>query len=449
MSIVVLGLVISGSVFLPWFAAVHGETSEFVSSSNTSTGEPQSPLYSQAPDVSQEPFASEQDEAFILFAPLGRETAYLINLDGNVVHNWQLSGNPGNSVYLLENGNLLATYTVPGTFQGGGIGGGVEELTWDGVEVWSYQLATEHAHLHHDVEMLPNGNVLMIAWESKTRREALAVGLSVHQLPNSGKVWPEMILEYSPTLDRVVWEWHLWDHALPAGLKASQHPEKIDLAYASNKNSEDWWHFNSVDYNEVLDQIVISVRNISEIWIIDHDLTSEEAAGSAGDLLYRFGNPAAYGSLGSQILYNQHDGEWLENGNLLVFDNGNPRMRPYSRVVELELPNYMSDATAQARVLPAKIVWQYPSEQDVARDVLFADHISGAQRLESGNTLICSGTEGRFFEVTPAGDIVWEYVNPFTSIGPGGKESNEVFRCERYESAYLSDAQVGASSAAP
>ena len=88
----------------------------------------------------------------------------------------------------------------------------------------------------------------------------------------------------------------------------------------------------------------------------------------------------------------------------------------------------------------------------------FADHISGAQRLENGNTIICSGTEGRFFEVTPAGETVWEYVNPFSATAPDGKTSNEVFRCESYDAEYigaalvtasLTDGQTGVSLASP
>ena len=415
------------------------------SSSTASIGDPTDSQYSTPPGDSQEAFASKQDENFILFAPLGGTTAYLISRDGDVVNEWGLSGRPGNSVYLTEGGNLLATYTVSGSFEGGGIGGGVELLTWDGVEVWSFELATDHAHLHHDVELLPNGNVLMISWEAKTQQEALAAGLSANQLPESGEVWSEMILEYNPDLDQVVWEWHLWDHALPAGQQASQHPEKLDLAYASNRQSEDWWHLNAIDYNEELDQIVVSSRNVSEIWIIDHDLTTAQAAGPDGDLLYRYGNPEAYGGSGVQGLLHQHDAEFLDANTILVFDNGDPKLRPYSRVIELELPDYENAASSSPQVLPATIVWQYPSEKDVACDVLFADHISGAQRLENGNTLICSGTEGRFFEVTPSGDIVWEYINPYTSTGPGNKESNEVFRCE---AVYLSLAQVGTSSVA-
>jgi len=311
--------------------------------------------------------------------------------------------------------------------------------------------------------MLPDGNVLMIAWEAKTRQEAAAAGLSADQLPASGEVWSEMILEYDPALDRVVWEWHLWDHALPEGWSASAHPEKIDLDFFANGRSSDWWHFNSIDYSAELDQIVISSRAASEIWIIDHALTTAEAAGDAGDLLYRFGNPAAFGGSGEQVLVAQHDAEFISGTasgiRVLVFDNGDKRTRPYSRVVELDLPDYGDSSSAW--VFPATIVWQYPPEEGSASASFFADHISGAKRLENGNTLICSGTEGRFFEVTPAGEIVWEYVNPFYSAGPDGKQSNEVFRCESYLSsspelagqvlAYgdLSEAQVAASSEPP
>ena len=419
------------------------------SSSNPSLGSSETPdsTVLDIDDGVEHASASKQNKDYILFAPLNGTTAYLINRDGDVVHDWTLSGRPGNSVYLLAGGDLLATYTVSGSFQQGGVGGGVQRLRWDGAEMWSFELATEHAQLHHDVEPLPNGNVLLISWEAKTRQEALAAGLSASQLPRSGEVWSEMILEYDPDQDTVVWAWHLWDHILPEGQAPVQHPEKIDLAAYANPRSEDWWHLNAVDYNETLDQIVVSSRAGSEFWILDHDVTTAEAAGEAGDLLYRFGNPETYGGSGDQVLYGQHDVEWLDGNSsgvasssfgtspsvrILVFDNGDPRERPYSRVVELELPDFASSPTG---VFPEPmIVWEYPSEEH-GDAVFFADHISGAQRLNSGNTLICVGTEGRFFEVAPSGQVVWEYVNPFTGIGPGGSESNEVFRCESYSAA--------------
>ena len=401
----------------------------------------------------------EENESFVLFAPLATETAYLIDRDGAVVHDWALAGQPGNSVYLLENGDLLATYTIDGPFRAGGVGGGVQLLDWDGTEIWSFELAAVRAQLHHDVEPLPNGNVLMISWESRTRQEALAAGLSADQVPASGRVWSEMLLEYDPSQQEIVWAWHLWDHILPAGWDAAGHLEKIDLAYAARQNTSDWFHMNSVDYNEESDHIVVSLRHVSEIWIIDHALTTEQAAGPTGDLLYRYGNPAAYGGRGQQVFYGQHDAEFLDAGDssgassssfgasvsnrILLFDNGDAQERPYSRVVELALPNYENGLFE-----PAEIVWQYPAEQNAghpvlfaeqestseAGAVLFADHISGAQRLAGGNTLICIGTEGRFLDVTADGEIVWEYVNPYTGIGAGGNESNEVFRALAYAS---------------
>ena len=374
------------------------------------------------------PIATGDDEGYVLFAPLGGTTVYLIDLHGNVVHDWTISGRPGNSVYLTEGGHLLATYAIPGSLGVGGAGGGVELLTWDGDEAWSFELAAGYAHLHHDVEMLPNGNVLLISWETKMRQEALAAGLSASQLPDSGEVWAEMILEYDPDLDRVVWEWHLWDHVLAEGQQAADHPARIDLDAFANRRSEDWWHLNSIDYNADLDQIILSSRAASEIWIIDHDLTTALAASAAGDLLYRFGNPAMHGGSGGQILYAQHDAEWLDEDTILLFDNGDPQARPYSRVLEIDLPVYENGLFEKAG-----IIWSYGGAS--GDEHFFSDHISGAQRLENGNTLICSGVEGRFFEVTPGGETVWEYVNPFTWMTPRGL-SNEVFRCERYEPTY-------------
>ena len=401
--------------------------------SNPSLGSSGTPDSDLADDLSDPGEAEGDDQQYVLFAPVSGEEAYLINRQGNLVNTWSLAGRPGNSVYLTEGGNLLATYTARGTFDAGGVGGGVELLTWDGDEVWSYQLASDHAHLHHDVELLPNGNVLMIAWETISQTEALAAGLSSSQLPDSGEIWSEMILEYDPMMDEIVWEWHLWDHVLPDGQLANQHPGKIDLDYFASTRTEDWWHFNSVDYSEELDQIVISSRSASEFWIIDHDLTTAEAAGDAGDLLYRYGNPEAHGASGVQILVNQHDAEFVSDERtgdigMLVFDNGNERTRPYSRVIEFDLPDYVSSPSNI--VLPSEIVWSYGAAS--GDEFYFSSHISGAQRLDNGNTLICSGAEGRFFEVTPDGDVVWEYTNPYVTTLQNGKEANEVFRCEAY-----------------
>jgi len=113
----------------------------------------------------------------------------------------------------------------------------------------------------------------------------------------------------------------------------------------------------------------------------------------------------------------QHDCEPLASGNITLFANGcNTATLPFSRVVEIE-PH-----TRQT-------VWEYRGKPSYT---FFSPHISGAQRLASGNTLICEGQWGRLFEVTRRGDIVWEYVSPFMGPDRNGDPSNEIFRTYRY-----------------
>ena len=361
-------------------------------------------------------------EGVTLFAPIDERTAYLIDLQGNIEHEWKLSSSPGHSVYLLEDGNLLATYSVKSdVFNSKSLGGGIEVLDWDSNQVWSYEIADSNFHQHHDIEALPNGNILAIACEIVPQSEALNAGVDSSFVSPYGEIWSEVIFEIDPDTDSVVWEWHAWDHLLPEGYIVASHPELIDPNYPTRRNSADWLHINSVDYNEALDQILLSVPNTNEIWIIDHDLSTSEAAGSKGDLLYRWGNPEAFGRSGPQELYFQHDVEWIEpestSSNIILFNNGHPKLRPYSNVLELGIPiPYVYGE--------AEIVMEYGSSG--ADESFFSNRISGVQRLENGNTLICSGAEGWIFEITSNGEKVWEY-----------KVGKDVFRAERYSSDYF------------
>lgn len=387
---------------------------------------------------------------YTLFAPMSSTTTYLIDNNGQVIHTWESDYRPGNSVYLLENGNLLHTGSIQSsTFNAGGSGGIVQEFTWDGDLVWEFEYTRPMVYLHHDIEPLPNGNVLMIAWEYKSAEEVLAAGRDPDLLPsgqqqgpgqpstNSGDqgLWVDHIIEVDPTSGTIVWEWHIWDHlvqdmnaSLPNYGVVADNPGKIDLNYTQRNLQNDWNHVNAVDYNPALDQIVISVHNFNEIWIIDHALTTAEAAGPAGDLLYRWGNPAAYGDTGTQQLFAQHDAQWIEpglpgEGHILIFNNGDQRTRPYSSVEEIATP--IDESGTYATITGSDTpVWTYTGD-------FYAQNISGAQRLPNGNTLICDGPHGTFIEVTAAGDMVWEYVNPVTAQRQGNT-ANEVFRAERY-----------------
>ncbi|MCK5145402.1 aryl-sulfate sulfotransferase [bacterium] len=412
-------------------------------------------------------------DGYTLYAPLSSTSTYLIDNNGERINSWVSAYNPGNSAYLLEDGHLLRTANNRNSrFTSGGTGGRIEKFTWDGSLVWTYIYSTDSVCQHHDIELLPNGNILMIAWELKTLSQALAAGCNPALVNNKG-LYPDHIIEVNPTLpsgSEIVWEWHVWDHLIQEydsskdnyGVVAD-HPELIDLNFTTltgpPRSKTDWNHTNGIDYNADLDQIVISIHVFSEIWIIDHSTSTTEAAshsggnsGRGGDLLYRWGNPAAYGAgtAVDQQLFGQHDPQWLTSdlpgsGNLLIFNNGRGRINGnFSSIDEITPPleedgSYTKNTgTSYGPVQP---VWTYQSDPV---DDFYADHISGAQRLPNGNTLICDGTHGTIFEVTQVGNTVWEYINPVTADGPLAqgddipteKGGNNLFRACRYGKDY-------------
>jgi len=113
--------------------------------------------------------AGKSFNGYTLFAPLRSMATYLIDNDGKLVHSWQSNYLPGNSVYLLENGHLLRTGNVNNrTFTSGGAGGRVQEYDWDGKLLWDFEYSSNQYLQHHDIERLPNGNVLIIAWCNTT-----------------------------------------------------------------------------------------------------------------------------------------------------------------------------------------------------------------------------------------------------------------------------------------
>jgi hypothetical protein len=391
---------------------------------------------------------------YILFDPMISDTTYLIDRSGRVVNVWHSDYAPA-SAYLLDDGHLLRGARVPEAprFNGGGQGGRIEKFTWEGQLSWSFELADEMHLLHHDFEPLPNGNILMIAWEGKSRTQAIKAGRATENTPTSG-IWPDVVMEIEPVLPeggRVVWEWHSWDHMvqnqdsnLANYAEPSAQPGKININAGPPLKSvtaaqlltmkamgtvptnatvddrgADIFHSNAIDYNAELDQIAISVRTLSEIWIIDHATTTAEAAGAAGDLLYRWGNPRMYGHPGeaSHGLGHQHDVRWIPAGfpgagNLLAFSNDAVNSaRPQSEVVEFAPPiNAQGDyVIEQGRPFgPKNPVWTYGDGG------FYSPFISSAQRLSNGNTMIAFGPQGRFVEVTTAGEIVWEYWSPFS-----------------------------------
>jgi len=410
---------------------------------------------------------------YTLFAPMSYNVTYLIDNNGELVQSWSSEYRPGLSVYILENGDLLRTRIIQGQlFQTGGHGGGVEIIDWDGNLVWEFDYFSDQYWQHHDIESLPNGNVLLIAWEHKADATAIANGRNPNMLAGSQQpfgFWPDHIIEVNPESNSIAWEWHVWDHLIQDYDSSkvnygvvSDHPELVNLNYPSGPNtSGDWLHINAVDYNAELDQIILSVHHFGEVWIIDHSTTTIEAAshtggnsGKGGDLLYRWGNPQAYigGNSNERIFFGQHDARWIEDGSqIMVFNNGSGRPGgSYSSIDVITQPIgednlYVLDSNGIYE--PDTLSWQYTA---TPLGDLFAANISGAHRLENGNTLICDGPRGHYFEVDSAGSLVWDYVNPVVNTGPlyqgqeiptqGSAQNstlNRTFRVHRYPTDYL------------
>ncbi|MCB0665523.1 MAG: aryl-sulfate sulfotransferase [Saprospiraceae bacterium] len=402
---------------------------------------------------------------YILFNTLSSPHTFLMNLEGEIVHVWESEYGVSGGIYLKQNGNIVRSGRDPvaPVYGGGGQGGYFQEFTWDGDLIWEFRYASD-AHLsHHDMAVMPNGNILAIAWEGKSVEETINAGRKPDMIPKAGQ-WFEKIVEIKPSGKdggEIVWEWHLWDHLIQDHDaekdnfgNPNEHPELLDVnighpvpkpisqeeldkqkaannevtnATIDNQGS-DAYHFNAIDYHPVLDQIVLSSPALNEILIIDHSTTTEEAAshtggsqGKGGDFLYRWGNPQNYGRGDStnQMLGGQHDVRWIPEdfpgaGHLLVFNNTVPNQRPpYSAVFEINAP-IQEDGSYSLEDGPAyrpdRPYWKYIAHDTIS---FWSPFISGAHRLASGNTFVTEGAKGRYFEVSPAGEIVWDYLTPY------------------------------------
>ena len=369
---------------------------------------------------------------YTLFKGYFNPEVFLIDPLGRVAHAWDM-GAFSNQAKLLDNGNLLAT-----------TGSAAIELDPSSNIVWQYNAPHQP---HHDFLKMPNGNVLLLLRARKSREQAIAAGANPDFIHERGIV-PDYLVEVRPTGasgGEIVWEWSIWDHLVqdfdPTKENygnVSEHPELIDINFLlksrvnpSQNQLRDWTHSNAIDYNPELDQIMLSPRSFSELWIIDHSATAEEARGHAGgnsgmggDLLYRWGNPRAYrqGDAADQRLFWQHQTHWIPPGlpgagNILLFNNGLEfpgYERYYSSVDEIVPPadGYRYRRAADAAYPPAEPAWTYAAQTPAD---FYAPYMSGAQRLPNGNTLIVDGMSGTISQTTPGGKIVWKYVVPLNN----------------------------------
>jgi hypothetical protein len=402
-----------------------------------------------------------------LFAAGGN--TYLIDMQGHVVHTWRLGTNPR----LLGSGNLLdAVADIDGN-------NGFKELDWDGHIVWQYYETRTAYHPHDDFVRIYNPKLgafttLYIANKDFTQDQCIAAACDPADGPYT-EAQVDSIVEIDMD-GNIIWEWCFFDHAVQdidptkanyvgTGKKISDYRGKINLNLPGRPVRTNWLHCNSLDYNPSLDQIVINCEQ-GEFYVIDHggtfivgnpDGSIAKAATSAGDFLYRFGDPARYGqgnppsvksnwesatSGNKQIGASNHvqwiDAELPGAGHLLVFNNNQYLFQRTAQSYVFEINPFMNssgidtggyvnppsagyvtwtfdkDTQKENQQLSKQVVWKYGSTSNLT---LFSHFGSSAQRLPNGNTLICSTTEGYMVEVTSAGQVVWEYICPVTGSG--------------------------------
>lgn len=390
-------------------------------------------------------------DGYTLFSPEENNSVYLIGNCGEKINEWVFSERPGATCYLLENGNLLRAGKDS-----------LEIRDWENNLIWSYAMTANGFPQHHDIEPLPNGNILCIVNDTYSIAEMTAAGRDPSITDESFKM--DKIVELQPQGTNsavVVWEWKLIDHVIQDfddsqmnyGVVAD-HPELLDLNY-DNGALFDWVHLNAIDYNADLDQIMISSRNMHELYIIDHSTTTVEAAGHTdgnsnmgGDFLWRWGNPQVYqaGTAEDQILFGQHDCKWVKSGYpdegaISIFNNRGDVTGTFSNVglIRPEIENGIYTKIGDTFNPPA---FEWSWNGSILGEIMDDGKKSGVQVLANGNVLTTETSKGQIAEITKEGTVLWVYRNPvnetiYNQFDNPLPNENRIFRAEKYASDFV------------
>jgi hypothetical protein len=365
---------------------------------------------------------------------------YLINNCGEILKTWEDFNYATFHPKLIENGSLV--------FIGDN---SVVEVKWDG-SMKEVSHGEEGLNLRYELVVLPNGNYLCVG-----RRDLFRIGFRNigYAIPGTDPSEIDVVVELDKDTGEIVWEWNIKDHVIQERDPAvtnygilSEHPELLNLDAIStfDWNFQESFMINGMDYNAELDLIVLSVRKLSEIIIIDHSTTTEEAAGhtggnhgKGGDILYRWGNPENYrsGTPDDRQLYFQHNPNWIDEGphagKLIIYDNGLSRPGTgyggsYSTVPIISLP-----IDSDGKFVKEEFIAFEPMEPDVVFDGrndagrFYSGYTSGAAILPNDNIFITQGSRNALIELNPQGEKVWEYI-----VFRGGY----IFRAEKYPKDY-------------
>jgi len=338
---------------------------------------------------------------YTLFAHLTSPgTVKLIDNHGQEVHRWDLPYRPGRHAQLLKNGNLAYNGVHPDAPRLFPLwqkyrGGVMMEVDPSG------HVVSEHRDplAHHDQHHLDNGELLYTTVEGLDPEKGTAVlgGIANSEAPD-GKVYADCIKHVSPSGD-LLWSWKAIEHLDPKKFKLQPHYPR-----------EHWPLINSV-YPLRDGNVLASLRSTSSVIVISRE---------TGEVIWH---------LDSTVVAQQHCASEMEDGSILIFDNGTFRHHEsatYSRVIQVSRQD-------------KSIVWEY---RDPHPMTFFTPFMGGAQRLRGGNTLITEAAFGRIFEVTEKGELVWEYINPDFADYSGldakeiegyfGYPANALFRAYKY-----------------
>lgn len=360
-------------------------------------------------------------EGYTLFTPGKNNSVYLVDNCGQKVNEWTFSETPGATCYLLENGTLLRAGSDS-----------LELRDWDNTLLWSYAMNANGYLQHHDIEPLPNGNILCLLTDNYTEAEMVEKGRIPGTVSTQFKL--DKIIELEPMGSHdanLVWEWKFYDHfvqdhndTLSNYSVVADHPELLDVNFQNGHNN-DYTHVNGIDYNAELDQIVMSARHLSEVYIIDHSTSISQAAGSTGgnsglggDFLWRWGNPQVYdqGTIADQKIFSQHDSKWVEPGYLdagkiSVFNNDGDTNASFSAVhlIEPEINNG-AYTMSNGAFNPTDFDWSWSGS--ILGTAVDERKKCGGHSLPNGNFVVCETKKGRISEIQKDGTLVWSYVNP-------------------------------------
>jgi len=403
----------------------------------------------QQPPVGLQLQSADATPGYTLFSPLKNSSVYLVDNCGKVVNEWEFSDLANRTAYLQPDGRVVRTGTE-----------NIEIRSWDNALIWSY--SASELEQHHDIEPLPNGNILVVAYDYYTLAEMQSAGRRPENTAEEFRL--DKILEIKP-IDQdeieIVWEWRFYDHlvqdiddTLPNFGDVPSTSGRLDINY-DNGEDFNYTHVNSIDYNLALDQIIISSRNLNEVYIIDHSTTTEEARGSSGgqsgkggDFLWRWGNPVVYqqGSLTDQRLFRQHDAKWVladytDEGSISIFNNHPDDFSSKKSHIELLAPALSGGQYTQQDGTFLPNAFSFSWSGTVLGDSVYQEKQSGVLFLENGNFLVCESGIGRIAEITRSGEVVWVYKNPAgSSIFQDGNidfGANGIFRADRYAPNYL------------